>query len=170
MKVQHALRAFTANDRKAIRLAAQNFPETEFYKTDELLTALGIGEALVTLLDEKGVPTPLVHTLLCTPQSRMDILTPEELNTALAASRLAASYGESVDRESAYEILTRKMEENAGEPEIRPARRKEEKTTLEKVMSDPLTRQVGRTVAREVTRGLLGVLGISRRKRSTGIF
>ena len=74
LKVQHALRAFTAADRKTIKQAAENFPESEFYDIDELLTQLGIGEALVTLLNEKGIPTPLVHTLLNPPQSRMDIL------------------------------------------------------------------------------------------------
>ena len=64
LKVQHALRAFTAADRKTIKQAAENFPETEFYKTEDLLTQMGIGEALVTLLNEKGIPTPLVHTML----------------------------------------------------------------------------------------------------------
>jgi len=68
MKVQHALRAFTAKDRKAIKLAAQNFPESEFYTVEEKLTAMGIGEALVTVLNEKGIPTPLAHTLLRAPQ------------------------------------------------------------------------------------------------------
>jgi len=170
MKVQHALRAFTAADRKAIRLAAQNFPETEFYATDELLTALGIGEALVTLLDEKGVPTPLVHTLLCTPRSRMGPLTAGELSAAAASSPLAERYGTDADRESAYEILERKLAGTAGGTPGPPARRKEEKSTLERVLDDPLTRQVGRTVAREVTRGLLGVLGIGARRRKKSLF
>jgi DNA helicase HerA-like ATPase len=71
MKVQHALRAFTANDRKAIHLVAQNYPETPFYNTEQLLTELGIGEALVTVLDERGAPTPLAATMLCAPRSRM---------------------------------------------------------------------------------------------------
>ena len=74
LKVQHALRAFTAADRKTIKQAAENYPETEFYDVDELLTQLGIGEAFVTILNEKGIPTPLVHTMLVPPQSRMDIL------------------------------------------------------------------------------------------------
>ncbi|MEP6466114.1 MAG: helicase HerA-like domain-containing protein, partial [Parafilimonas sp.] len=69
LKIQHALRAFTAIDRKTIKQAAENFPETQFYKTEDLLTQMGIGEALVTFLNEKGVPTPLVHTLLCPPRS-----------------------------------------------------------------------------------------------------
>ena len=69
MKVQHALRAFTARDRKAIKLAAENYPVTHFYNTAEELTRLGIGEALVTVLNEKGIPTPLSHTLLRAPYS-----------------------------------------------------------------------------------------------------
>ena len=75
LKVQHALRAFTAKDRKMIKLTAENYPISEYYKTDEMLTSLGIGEAAITALNEKGVPTPLAATLLRAPQSRMDILT-----------------------------------------------------------------------------------------------
>ncbi len=63
LKIQHALRAFTAKDRKSIQKAAENFPESDYYKVDQLLTELGIGEALVTALNEKGIPTPLVHCL-----------------------------------------------------------------------------------------------------------
>jgi len=73
MKVQHALRAFTAVDRKAIKQAAENYPETSFYKTEDIITQLGIGEALVTALNEKGIPTPLVHVLMAPPRSRMDV-------------------------------------------------------------------------------------------------
>lgn len=109
MKVQHALRAFTAKDRKAIRLIAQNYPETEFYDTETLLTSLGIGEALVTVLDERGVPTPLVATLLAPPRSRMGPLTGEELESVIAGSPLAEKYNVAVDSKSAYEILGGKM-------------------------------------------------------------
>ena len=100
-KFQHALRAFTAKDRKDIKLVAQNYPETNYYQTEELLTGLGIGEALVTVLNEKGIPTPLVHTLLCAPRSRMDVLTPSEQDEIVRRSPLAGAYNESVDRESA---------------------------------------------------------------------
>jgi predicted flap endonuclease-1-like 5' DNA nuclease len=75
MKVQHALRAFTAADRKVIKQTAENYPETEYYKTEDLITQLGIGEALVTMLNEKGIPTPLAHAMLCSPSSSMDVLT-----------------------------------------------------------------------------------------------
>lgn len=79
LKVQHALRAFTAVDRKAIKLTAENYPLSDYYKTDETITSLGIGEALVTALNEKGIPTPLAATMLRTPMSRMDILSPGEI-------------------------------------------------------------------------------------------
>src|SRR5690606_35258092 len=105
LKIQHALRAFTANDRKAIKLTAQNYPDTEYYDTVEVLTSLGTGEALVSALDEKGRPTPLAATMMRAPMSRMDILTENELSNLLASSKLTKKYNEIVDRESAYEML-----------------------------------------------------------------
>ena len=109
LKVQHALRAFTAKDRKAIKLTAQNYPDTEYYDTAEVLTSLGIGEALVSALDEKGRPTPLAATMMRAPMSRMDILTDKELNKLLDESKLILKYNEDIDRESAYEILNEKI-------------------------------------------------------------
>jgi DNA helicase HerA-like ATPase len=110
LKVQHALRAFTAKDRKAIKLTSENFPLSEFYDTKDVLTALGIGEALITALDEKGRPTPLAATLLRAPMSRMDILTADELNEVISSSSLVKKYNESIDRDSAYELLNLKIE------------------------------------------------------------
>ncbi len=109
MKVQHALRAFTAADRKTIVQTAQNYPESSFYKTEDLITQLGIGEALVTLLDEKGIPTPLVHTMLFPPCSRMDILTAQEIQSIVGASTLVHKYAQTLDRESACDILNGKL-------------------------------------------------------------
>jgi DNA helicase HerA-like ATPase len=111
LKVQHALRAFTAVDRKAIKLTAENYPISEYYKTDETITSLGIGEALVTALSEKGNPTPLAATMLRAPVSRMDILTQAEISSINRSSVLVQKYSQSVDRESAYEILGRKVSE-----------------------------------------------------------
>ncbi|BCY28223.1 helicase HerA-like domain-containing protein [Flavobacterium okayamense] len=111
LKIQHALRAFTANDRKAIKMSAENYPISEYYKTDEVLTSLGIGEAFVTVLNEKGIPTPLVATMLRAPMSRMDILNPAEISESISKSKLAKKYNEVIDRESAYEILTKKIEQ-----------------------------------------------------------
>ena len=176
LKIQHALRAFTAKDRKAIKQAAENYPLTDYYETADLLTQLGIGEALVTVLNEKGIPTPLVHTLLRAPQSRMDVLTDDEINSILKKSFLVKKYNQDIDRESAYELLAKKMEaaqqaeeqaklkaqqEKATKTTSRGRRR--QKSTIEKIMSNTTTRQIGRTVARELTRGLLGVLGIRKR-------
>jgi DNA helicase HerA-like ATPase len=164
MKVQHALRAFTAKDRKMIKLTAENYPISSFYKTEELLTSLGIGEAAVTVLSEKGTPTPLAATLLRAPQSRMDVLAESEIDQLLATSRLAAKYNKAIDRESAYELLQKKIEERVDEePETTKTergRRKKEKSTMEEVLDHTLTKQIGRTVFRELTRGLLGAFGI----------
>lgn len=179
MKIQHALRAFTAKDRKAIRLAAQNFPESDYYEVDELLTQLGIGEALVTVLNEKGIPTPLVHTMMRAPKSRMDILTQDEIRHLISQSKLIGKYNEEIDRDSAYEILQAKIEaarEEEHQQEIQEqldkakrgrSRSRREKSILEKIMSNPTTRQIGRTVARELTRGLLSAMGVrsTRRRR-----
>lgn len=180
MKIQHALRAFTANDRDAIRKAAKNFPLSEFYKADELLTEMGIGEAFITLLDEKGRPTPLVHTLMRAPNSRMDILSEGEVDAIINKSKIAAKYNKEIDSESAYEMLNEKLEE-ATEEEVtkaekkRPGRPKKEKSTLEKILSSPTTRQIGRTAASILTRTLLGVLGLGgttrrRRKKKSSWF
>jgi DNA helicase HerA-like ATPase len=117
LKVQHALRAFTAIDRKAIKLTAENYPLSEFYKTDEIITSLGIGEALITALSEKGTPTPLAATMLRAPASRMDILTPSEISLINRSSVLVQKYSQTIDRESAYEILGNKVSQIEKEAE-----------------------------------------------------
>lgn len=111
LKIQHALRAFTANDRQAIKQTAENYPISEFYKTDEVITSLGIGEALVTALNEKGIPTPLVACMMRAPESRMDILNEKEIDIINSNSKLVEKYAEEIDRESAYEILSKKIVE-----------------------------------------------------------
>lgn len=126
LKVQHALRAFTAKDRKAIKLTAQNYPDTEYYDTAEVLTSLGIGEALVSALDEKGKPTPLAATMMRAPMSRMDILTESELASLLAQSQLARKYNKEVDRESAYEMLNEKIKQAEAEEAKRKAEAEKE--------------------------------------------
>ncbi len=110
LKVQHALRAFTARDRQAIKLTAENYPESDYYDTKEVLTSLGIGEALISALDEKGRPTPLAATLLRAPMSRMDVLNERELQSLIDNSKLVDKYNETIDRESAYEMLNEKIE------------------------------------------------------------
>ncbi|MFD2162999.1 helicase HerA-like domain-containing protein [Paradesertivirga mongoliensis] len=170
MKIQHALRAFTAVDRKVIKQTAENYPDTEFYQTDELITQLGIGEALVTLLNEKGIPTPLAHVMLAAPRSRMDILTQPEVESIVDKSKLAAKYNLQTDSESAYEILNAKLEEAA----VKSAEIKEEtKVSKEKEGSffdNPIVRSAGRTAATIITRSLLGALGLGGRSRKKSIW
>ncbi|GGG88147.1 ATPase [Polaribacter pacificus] len=173
LKVQHALRAFTAKDRRNIRKTAENYPISEFYKTDVVLTSMGIGEALVTALDEKGRPTPLAHTLLRAPVSRMDVLTAKEIKTLVSNSDLVRVYNETINRESAYEMLSEKIEiaqreENQEklrevQKKSKRTRTKEEDSTLESLSKNTMVRQLGRTILREVTRGLLGILGVKKR-------
>lgn len=170
LKIQHALRAFTPKDRQMIMKTAENYPESEFYDVPELLTSLGMGEALITALDEKGRPTPLAATLLRSPMGRMDILTPEEIDEIIDASRLVAYYNREVDRESAYEILGKKIEnvresDESGSRmsgrEVSEGRTRAEKpqpSMLEELSKNTMARQIGRTVFREITRGLLGAL------------
>lgn len=133
LKVQHALRAFTAKDRKAIKLTAQNYPDSEYYDTTEVLTSLGIGEALVSALDEKGRPTPLAATMMRAPMSRMDVLTDNELSNLLSKSKLVKKYNEDIDRESAYEMLNEKIEQAEAEEAKEKARK--EKEALKKAES-----------------------------------
>jgi hypothetical protein len=177
LKIQHALRAFTAADRKAIKKAAENYPETEAYDVDELITQLGIGEALVTLLNEKGIPTPLVHTCLVAPASRMDILTDAEINSIVSSSSLVRTYAQAVDSHSAYEILTARLEEASNQAEASKAAQAEKKSSRsapkeESIFDDPAFRQAKRTAANILTRSLLGALGLggSSRRRKKGLF
>ena len=133
LKIQHSLRAFTANDRKAIKLTAENYPISEFYDTKAVLTSLGIGEALISALDEKGRPTPLAATMMRAPMSRMDVLTPLEINNLINVSRLFPKYNKTIDRESAYELLNHKIER--AEEEDAKEKAKKERKTVERTAS-----------------------------------
>ncbi len=166
LKIQHALRAFTAKDRKAIKKTSENYPISDFYKTDEVLTSLGIGEALVTCLNEKGVPTPLAATLMRAPKTRMDILTVSEIKEVVKKSNLTAKYNEDIDSDSAYEMLNKKIakiKEKQKKTEAKaPTKRKSSKketSFIESVSKNTMVRQLGRTIMRELTRGLLGKFG-----------
>lgn len=174
LKVQHALRAFTAKDRKDIKRISQNFPVTEFYKTDEVLTSLGIGEALITAINEKGIPSPLVATLLRSPQSRMGILTQDEIKSVVENSDISHKYNQNIDRESAHEILSKKIREAKAQESVIPDNLKkttgvpktapsEDSSLIAELSKNTMVRQVGRTVGRELVRGLFGVLGFKRR-------
>jgi DNA helicase HerA-like ATPase len=166
LKIQHALRAFTAADRKTIKQTAENYPETDFYKTEDLITQLGIGEALVTMLNESGIPTPLVHCMMRPPQSRMDILMPSEIDGIVAQSKIVAKYNQVIDNESAYEILTAKLEEAAkNSAPTNATTGKPEPSTFEKIMNSNVAHQVERTAASIITRSLLGALGLGGRSK-----
>ena len=172
LKVQHALRAFTAADRKVIKQTAENYPETDFYKTEDLITQLGIGEALVTMLNEKGIPTPLAHVMLCSPRSRMDVLTDEEVKDINAKSKLVARYSQVIDSHSAYEILTAKLQEAAEKSDVEikqtgKGAAKPEPTTFEKVTNNTIVKSMMRTAGNGIVRSLLGALGLGGRSRST---
>lgn len=168
LKIQHALRAFTAVDRKNIKKIAENYPVSEYYQTDRLLTNLGTGQALVTTLNEKGIPTPIVQTMICTPDSRMDVLTDAEIDDIVKRSPLVSKYSRVIDRESASKILTEKMESIQQKRVLEKGAEKakgEDKSTLEKVMESSVAKQIGRSIVREVTRSILVFLGLGGKSR-----
>lgn len=165
-RVQHAVRAHTPKDAKALKQAVETFPITEHYELGETLGALGVGEAVVTALDPRGVPTPVAATRLYPPASRMSPLTPEERAAALAASPLRPKYAERLDRESAAELLEARMAGDAARaeevreratpaPRRRPAPPPPDETLAGQV-GDILDSSLGRTVVREVMRGIFG--------------
>jgi DNA helicase HerA-like ATPase len=172
-KIQHALRAFTAVDRKQIKLTAANYPLTDFYNTETLLTSMGIGEAAITVLTEKGTPAPLAHTLLCAPRSRMDILTDSEIDHIISSSSLTSKYNQEIDRKSAYEILNEKYA--VKEQEVKASKTentekkssRQEQSTFEQAINSPIAKQVGRTLVHEIVRGIMGVLGVSGSSRKS---
>ena len=178
-RVQHALRAFTADDDKALKAAARTFPKTPFYDIEETLTTLGIGDAFVTVLAPNGAPTPPFATRLIPPAARMGPLTDAEMTQRLSSSAQVKEYATAIDRESAREMLAKRVApaaQPAGAPDgaspaaagpAAPARSggrapKPELSTFEKVMNSPLTR----TVAGVVARGIMGAL-LPRRNSST---
>ena len=172
LKVQHALRAFTAKDRKAITKTAENYPDSPFYDTAEVLTSMGIGEALVTALNEKGIPTPLARTLVRAPITRMDILSSTEIDQLVASSDLVRKYNHDLDRDSAFEILERKMNqvESVQQKEIpkevtrkSSSRTPKDESLLEELSKNTMVRQLGRTLFRELARGILGSFSGKRR-------
>jgi DNA double-strand break repair helicase HerA and related ATPase len=170
-RVQHALRAFTPDDDKALQAAARTFPKTPFYDVEETLTSLGIGEAFVTVLTPKGVPTMPFATRMIPPSSIMGPL--PDIDQRIASSAQVKKYATPIDRESAREKLAAKAapavaaSEDAGATPAAPAARggKPPLTTFQEILKSPVTR----TVAGAVTRGLMGALlgSASRRKRST---
>jgi uncharacterized protein len=180
-RVQHALRAFTPDDAKALKATVSTFPESDVYEMSELLTSMGIGEAAVTILSERGAPTPVAWTMMRPPASRMGPLEPAELTTRVDASPLKGEYGQVVDRESAYERLLGKVaaapeevEDPApaeGEPEPPARSRREEPEPESKVaaiLGSSAFRSFARSAAsaagREISRSLFGTAKRRRRR------
>jgi DNA helicase HerA-like ATPase len=178
-RVQHALRAFTPDDDKALKAAARTFPKTPFYDVEETLTTLGIGEAFVTVLSPRGVPTPPFATRLIPPASSMSPLPDAELMQRIASSPQAREYAQAVDRESARERLAERIAPTAPAapagaptpqwqpaPAQAPTQRGSAKvppTTFQQILKSPVTR----TVAGAVTRGIMGALFGTRRRSSS---
>lgn len=170
LKIQHALRGFTARDKKEINKVVENYPTTEYYKASELIQSLGIGEAFVTALDEKGIPTPLVHTYLISPESRMDILTPDEINTLVNNSILVSKYNIDINKYSAYEILMKRIDgedpisssknQEIGNTPQNPKNQKEGPNIFESILKSSMTQTFGKTLMREVAKAILGMIGL----------
>jgi hypothetical protein len=168
-RVQHALRAFTPDDEKALRAAARTFPKSDFYDVERTLTTLGIGEALVTVLGANGVPSPPFATRLVPPASRMGPLTDLELRGCLATP-LVQKYAAAVNRDSAAEKLERQKTPaasgSADAPESRGSARRESPADDGPSIADVLNSPLARSLANTITRGLMGaLLGPTRRRR-----
>ena len=171
-RVQHALRAFTPDDAKALKATASTFPTSE-HDLVEVIPALGTGEAIVTVMSEDGTPTPVAITAVRAPESSMQPAGAEVISAAVAASPLQEEYGTAVDRESAFEILAARAEKDAREVEEReeeatadgPARRsrsaEEDGGFFEKPAVRSFLRSAGTVLGREITRSLFG----TRRRR-----
>ncbi|HQH67610.1 MAG TPA: DUF853 family protein [Candidatus Hydrogenedentes bacterium] len=179
-RIQHALRAYTPRDQKAVKTAAETFVANPKLDVAGVISQLGVGEALVSTLQEKGVPMPVERTLICPPRCRMGAITPEERAAVIARSPVGARYDTPVNRESAYEILGRRTSEKA--EESRPPEAEAEKaaerggmikdllwgTKRRQGMVETFAKQAARTVGSKVgqtiLRGVLGgILGGSRR-------
>ncbi|MFD3404969.1 helicase HerA-like domain-containing protein [Kribbella sp. NPDC058693] len=169
-RVQHQLRAHTPNDAKALKATVSTFPSSS-YDLGEVLTQLGIGEAIVTVMNEKGAPTPVAWTRLRAPQSLMAPASAEQQTASVQASPNNAKYSQAVDRESAYEMLAAKVQAGAAQAEAekqaqeqakqpqqesRPRSQKQEKSVVEQVIGSSVFKQFARSAGREIVRGLFG--------------
>jgi uncharacterized protein len=170
-RVQHALRAFTPDDQKALARTVKTYPMTKNYDLSEALTSLGIGEAIITVLSERGAPTPVAWTRLRAPRSLMAAIGDQAITDFAHVSPLWGKYGQTVDRESAYEKLTSKIAQApaappqqpahpqqpaAPQPARRPAAPKEEPSALEEIMSSPAVKSLMSSAGREIMRGIFG--------------
>jgi DNA helicase HerA-like ATPase len=164
-RVQHALRAFTPDDAKALKATVSTFPKSELYDLGELLTSMGIGEAAVTILSESGVPTPVVHSRMCPPKSRM--APADDVDGAAKGSALMTKYGTRLDSQSAREILAARLETPGAPPAAEAPTPKPEKRHKDAgdavgggagAIGDFLKSRQGKALQRKVARGLFGML------------
>jgi uncharacterized protein len=164
-RVHHVIRAFTPNDVAALKATIKTFPRSQFYDMEQQFTQLGTGQAFITVLNEKGIPTETVVTHLAPPVSVMGPLTPEAYTSLLQASDLNRKYKDAINPQSAFEILESRMKivneaEEIRNDEKRPTPNRpstssrKEKSTFDEVLSSPVAKQVGR----ELIRGVFGVL------------
>ncbi|PQL95376.1 helicase HerA-like domain-containing protein [Apibacter adventoris] len=173
LKIQHALRGFTAKDKKEINKEVENYPTSIYYNTSELIQQLGIGEAFITSLDEKGIPTPLADTFMISPSSRMDILSSSEIDTLVNNSDLVKKYAQDINKESAYEILSGRMNSNytnmTKNKETVSETKNAEKhspSLFETIMNSPFVRDISRTFIREGSKAFFGTLGIKNKRNA----
>ncbi len=166
-RIQHALRSFTAKQRKAIKLAAQTYRENPDFKVETAITELGVGEALVSTLEKKGQPSIVQRTLIRPPLSKLGVVDKNVRQNIIEKSRLNKKYGESIDRESAYEILKTRADkitksaqkaEEALEKSGKPKKKKSSRQSPVEAFIKSIVRQVGRQVGRELMRGVMGAL------------
>ncbi|MBF6064729.1 DUF853 family protein [Nocardia terpenica] len=162
-RIQHALRAFTPEDQKALSKTVRTYPKTAAYDLEKALTSLGIGEAVVTVLSEKGAPTPVAWTRLRPPRSLMDTIGEAAIRSRAQSSPLSAKYGQTIDRESAYEILSAKVAAAQQQPDQAPAPGKSappEPGAAERIMNNPAVKSFLRSAAtaagREISRSIFG--------------
>ncbi|MFG2445215.1 helicase HerA-like domain-containing protein [Nocardia fluminea] len=163
-RVQHALRAFTPDDQKALAKTVRTYPKSSVYDLEEALTSLGTGEAIVTVLSETGAPTPVAWTEIAPPRSLMDTIGEEAIKSKALSSALYGKYGQSVDRESAYEMLLASVAAAAPAPESAPAPGRstpqEQDSAAERIMANPAVKSFLRSAAsaagREISRSIFG--------------
>ena len=161
LKVQHALRGVTAKDRKEIKKAIENYPTSPFYKSDELIGQLAIGEALITSLNEKGAPSSLIHTLLRTPYSQMDVLKEEEINLLIEESSLRKKIKNQISRDPKKEF---KLDEGILEEKQKPIEKKQS-YYLEDLLKSPFIKNFLNVLSREGAKLLLGWIKNNKRKK-----
>jgi DNA helicase HerA-like ATPase len=165
-RVQHALRAFTPRDQKNVKAAAETFRANPKLKVEKVITELEVGEALVSLLDEKGAPTVVERAFICPPRSRLTPLTPEERNEILRKSVLQGHYEKTIDRESAYEKLKARAEAStSGGPLPSDSAPRSMAADLLKAMAKSAAHAIGSQIGRQIIRGALGSIFGSGRRR-----